>query len=468
MPSFTPSQLSEATGGYWFPEEPAGTISRFEFDSRKLKQGDCFLALAGESRDGHTFLPQAEAAGAACAMVRNPVDDVSIPQLIVSDTLQGLQQLGKWHRRNFYGRVIGITGSCGKTTTREMLAQMLGDRTLASPGNFNNHIGVPITLLSLEKGLHDFAIVEMGMNGPGEIASLASLAEPDIGVITHVGPAHLDVLETVEAVAGEKAALAESVIQRNGQVYFPEGCLEFAAFRSLKGSIKCISVRDKENGKTPRNLPNQTDVVEIEFDDKPAFGAAFTFLNGPGSGNTFRIPGVSPGIASNMMLATVVALDLGVEAELVSRVLNAWKPYTQRGEVVRSGGLHFWLDCYNANPASLLDSFRGFCKRFPHEPHYLILGEMQELGKHRDELHVSTARELSCKPNTEVLLVGRGARAYAPGFFQQGVSTEQVHFFHDGQAVRDYLQDKHGAVFLKGSRAAKLETILRKEEVTSC
>src|SRR5581483_5456989 len=234
MSLFSPAQLALWTGGRW-TVPPTAPLTGFAIDSRLLQAGQIFVALKTDRRDGHDFLPAALAAGATAALVARAHPRIALPQLVVGDPLAAFQAIASEHRRLFAGKVVGISGSCGKTSTKNLLTLLLGGEAggvLATEGNLNNHLGVPLTLTRIEPARHRFAVVEAGVSAPGEMAPLAKMIEPDLALITLVAPAHLEDLGDVEGVAREKAALP-AAIRASGIAVFPKQCAEFTPFREL-------------------------------------------------------------------------------------------------------------------------------------------------------------------------------------------------------------------------------------------
>ena len=207
MPEFSPEQLQVWTAGRWHGGVPA-RVTGWSNDTRALKPGDAFVALKTASRDGHDFLDDAAARGAGCALVAREVAGAPIPQLVVGDPLESLQRVAAIWREKFRGPVYGVTGSVGKTSTKDLLRRILGpDTTHATHANLNNLLGVPLTLLGLDPATHAAAVIEAGMSEPGELERSAWILRPDIAVVTNVQPAHLAGLGSMEAVAREKSAL---------------------------------------------------------------------------------------------------------------------------------------------------------------------------------------------------------------------------------------------------------------------
>jgi len=234
MPFFDPESLAEWSRGEW-NRSPRNLVSGFSHDSRRMESGGMFVAVRAE-RDGHDFIRNAARLGASSAMVDHFVAESDLPQLKTTDVGDAFLRIAHMHRSNFEGKIVGVTGSCGKTSTKDALQLLLGaDTCLATNGNFNNLLGVPLTLLRLEHSLHRQAVVEAGINQIGEMAKLAKTIAPDITLVTMVASAHLEGLGSETKVAQEKARL----IQDSGTVktaIFPEQCLKFDAFREVQKS----------------------------------------------------------------------------------------------------------------------------------------------------------------------------------------------------------------------------------------
>lgn len=448
MPGFTHEDLAAWSGGLW-TAYPQATVSGFAIDTRKLGRGDCFIAVAG-ARDGHDFLGAAEAAGASCALVSRHIPGSMLPQLVVDDTVRALGRIAAAWRRTWDIAVIGVTGSCGKTSTKDLLRQLLGaDQTWATPGNLNNHLGVPMTLLACDPTRVRHAVVEAGTSGPGEIAWLAALIRPDIAVVTAVAEAHLEGLSDLEGVAREKAELIREPAPGCLGV-FPSSLLAYEAFRDLPDALP-VAI-DAEPA------PDGAARARLEFDDagclmalaQPGFPAAF-----------FRVPLSSRGQASNAALAICVARRLGVDDTTISARLSGWRPSDRRGEFVTSGGLDCYIDCYNANPASLVDAAEAFARLAPAgKPRLYVIGSMGELGPDSAALHRRAASRLRLRPGDEAWLVGPDAEALRQGFIDAGVPSGCITLFANASDAGGLPAGFRGCVFLKGSRFVRLETLL--------
>ena len=206
-----------------------------------LAAGQVFVALKTDKRDGHDFLNEAQTRGAAAALVDREISSMTLPQLVVGDVLAGFQRIAREHRREFPGTVVGVTGSVGKTSTKDLLALLLGGapKVLTTEGNLNNHLGVPLTLTRLDPAIHDYAVVEAGINTPGEMQGLAEMIEPDHAIVTLVAPAHLEKLGTLEGVAFEKSRLL-AANRDGGLAVFPFSCTRFESFRALTNPLVLV------------------------------------------------------------------------------------------------------------------------------------------------------------------------------------------------------------------------------------
>ncbi len=452
MPRFEFAQLSAWTSGRW-TETPDSALTGFDIDTRTLGSGQIFVALRTEQRDGHDFLPQAAAAGASAALVveANPACD--LPQLVVADPLRAFQQIALKHRQSFSGQVIGITGSAGKTSTKNLLAGMLGERTLATAGNLNNHLGVPLTLTQLDAAKHDFAVIEAGISGAGEMAVLAAMIDPDAAIVTLVDHAHTEGLGDIEGVAREKAFLSAAV-RDQGDLVLPAKVAKLAAFRVLPAACAVVTPSELLNGPVGKNevnflATNQTD------------GTILSVVAGSATPETYEMNRVSEGMAQNTVLAITLARRLGIPADKVQASLSAWSPPALRGEIRRDDGRLVYLDCYNANPASMRDALRAFEGYTQDDTARLfVLGGMEELGAESGLKHLELGEQLELREDDLVLAVGTGATQVCKGARSRGATESQVQVHRDSSELADLVAAWEGPIFIKGSRRYQLENIL--------
>jgi len=449
MPLFIPESLATVTGGRW-TRIPGGGLTGFTQDTRALQPGQGFIALRTEKRDGHDFLADAQAQGAAAALVAREIATSPLPQLVVADPLAAFQAIAATHRRAFAGPVVGVTGSAGKTSTKDLLSLLLGEpgSVLKTEGNLNNFLGVPLTLTRLDSALHRAAVVEAGINMPGEMSTLADMIRPDHAIVTLVGPAHLEKLGSIEGVATEKSRLPAAV-KSGGLQVFPVGCWAFAPFRALANPFVLV--------------PANEAMVRVE-----GRSLLFTVLHRPertevtfGAKRTFVLRRVSSGMAQNAALALALASELGVDDATLQRRLAAWEPSKWRGELQRVGEAEVYCDFYNANPASMQDAilaFAGLAR--PELPRLYVLGGMEELGAQAAEFHQQLGRTILLRPGDLLCAIGTHAAALREGLLENGNDPAQIEVVDDLAPVRARLATFKGAAFLKGSRRYRLETIL--------
>ena len=461
MPTFSPQDLATWTGGRW-TAEPRARLEGFTIDTRQLRAGQVFVAIKTEKRDGHDFLGAAEEAGASAAIVAAGDRELGLPQLVVADPLKAFQAIAREYRRLFKGPVIGVSGSAGKTSTKNLLALLLGGNeagVLATEGNLNNHLGVPLTLTRLDPAVHRFAVIEAGIGGPGEMEPLAEMIEPDVALITLVAAAHMAELGGLDGVAKEKAKLPAAV-KAAGVAIFPRQCAEFAALREL---VVRQMVVERADVLRPAEPPKDRVFFTLsQRGDSTAVALAY----GPPPPLVFTFRRVTDGMAQNAALAICAALWLGVSKEGILERLQRWEPAKLRGELRRENGRLLYLDCYNANPASMADALETFYDVAPAtERRLFVIGGMEELGAGAEMFHRALGRSLRLREEDVLCAVGDHAEAVTRGAIEGGAKPEQVKVANDVTEVTARFTEWKGAVFVKGSRRWALERILEKAEV---
>ncbi len=452
MPAFDAKTLAAWTGGRW-SAHPAASPTGFTADSRRLLPGQAFVALKTSRRDGHDFLEEALKAGASAAIVARKVPGTALAQLVVDDPLQALQAIAREHRKTFRGTVIGVTGSAGKTSTKELLSLLLGGEeggALSTEGNLNNHIGVALTLCRLDATRHTHAVIEAGISAPGEMRVLAGMIAPDMVLITLVAPAHLSDLGGIEGVAREKADLARS-LSGEGICIFPRACMEFGAFRSLPPA-RCVvvdRVSDVRGAQAPGRIP-----FAVSHS-----GANTTVALGLGEeAAAFTLRRVTDGMAQNAAIAVCAAMRLGVRRDQIQERVAAWLPSALRGEWRTSEGRRIYLDCYNANPASMADALGAFDAVAPRdEPRLYVVGCMEELGQEAWRYHVELGRSLGLRRGDQLVAIGSLAGAIREGALERGALAEQIEVSESVGPLAERLSAFRGSVFVKGSRRHELE-----------
>jgi UDP-N-acetylmuramoyl-tripeptide--D-alanyl-D-alanine ligase len=464
-PRFTAEELQAATGGRWTGTPPAA-VAGVSTDTRTLVPGTLLVALRGERFDAHDHLAEALAKGAAAAVVaeawlgdpahparRGPGGPAgALPLLAVPDTLPALGAIARLHRRRFRIPVVGVTGSNGKTTTREMIAAVLATRgkVLKTEGNLNNEVGVPLTLFGLEAD-HSAAVIEMGMSHPGEIARLAAIAEPHIGVVTLAAPAHLEGLGTVDAVADAKAEL---------YLGLPEGGIAIANADDAR-MLKRAQASGRRMITFSAAKGRRGDVVVLELVSQGEDGLRFVL----GVGNR-EVPVHIPGLvgahnAANAAAAAAAAIALGCTDREIARGLAAVRPVGRRLRLdVLPSGVRLVDDCYNANPASMSAALRTLADLAAGGRAIAVLGDMLELGVFEAEAHRALGAEAARAGLAGLACFGPRARTTAEAARAAGLEA-----FHteDLPALVAWTRAavRPGDVLLvKGSRGMKLERLV--------
>ena len=457
MPTFAPGWMAGVTGGRW-TQFPAERIRGFSHDSRRLRPGEAFVAVAAAQRDGHDFIAGAREAGAAAAVVSRPVED-PLPQLVVPDAVRAFGEMGRRWRGAFLGPLVGITGSCGKTSTKNLLARLLGERRVyATEGNLNNHLGVPLTLLGLDPLAADVAVCEAGMNAPGEIGYLGRLLEPTAGLVTMVGAAHLEKVGSLDGIAREKAALLHTVAP-GGWVAFPASCLQYQAFRDLERPRQLVAFSEADGilAEAHRQADDTVWIANLTED-------ALSLRSRDDKTNHFALPPMSAGMQQNAALAVVMALRLGASPAFLAEALRTWEPESRRGSWSRTARQTFFVDCYNANPPAMRDSLTHFAAHRPAGPALFVLGTMEELGPEAAEYHQNVAQHIPLRtPEDAVLFIGPPELTAA---YAQGLSSPHVCGARDAAEARPIVERFGGAIFLKGSRTWQLETLVPGDAVS--
>ncbi len=459
-PRFTGEELAAAAGGRWIGTPPEGGLAGVSTDTRTLGPGALFVALRGERFDAHDYLAEAAARGASAAVVaeawvaRGAPTPPALPLLAVADTLAALGRIARHHRRRFRIPVVGVTGSNGKTTTREMIAAILSTRgeVHKSEGNLNNEVGVPLTLFGLDAS-HQAAVIEMGMSHPGEIARLAAMAEPQIGLVTLAAPAHLEGLGTVDAVADAKAELYQGL---------PEGGIAIAnaddarMLRRAQASGRRMITFSGQKGR-------RGDVVVLEIVSQGEDGLRFVL----GIGNR-EVPVHIPALvgahnAANAAAAAAAAIALGSTDREITRGLAEVKPVGRRLKLERlASGVELVDDCYNANPASMsaaLRTLRDLAQGGRLRP-VAVLGDMLELGAFEREAHESLGAEAARAGLSLLAAFGPRSRETAEAARAAGL---EVFHTEDMDALVRWARGavRSGDVLLvKGSRGMKLERLV--------
>jgi UDP-N-acetylmuramoyl-tripeptide--D-alanyl-D-alanine ligase len=394
-----------------------------------------------------------------------PERALALPQLVVPDPLAAFQAIAREHRRLFKGPVVGISGSAGKTSTKDLVALLLGGDTggvLATEGNLNNHLGVPLTLTRLDPARHQFAVVEAGIGAPGEMQPLADMISPDISLITLVASAHTAELGGLDGVAREKAILPAAT-RPSGLAIFSRATAAFPAFRDL--NVRSMIV-ERADVIRPAEPPKDRVYFAISNrDDRTSLSIAY----GPPPPLVFTLRRVSDGMAQNAVFAICVALWLGVPRETIQARLAQWQPAKLRGEIRHEEGRMLYLDCYNANPASMADALETFVAIAPAgAPRLFLIGCMEELGNEAVPAHRALGRSLPLREGDRLFVIGSHAAEVCAGVLENGDFSRQIQIVGTLEPAAACLADWRGAVFVKGSRRYQLERAINAPAKLAC
>lgn len=459
-PILSAGEILKATGGAPLQGGCGWSCRGVSTDTRTLTAGNLFIALAGENFDGHDCLAKAALQGASGLLIRSdaagklsaaPED---LPAIGVPDTLQALGDIARDWRRRFPIPVVAITGSSGKTTTKEMVAAIAA-RTrnfLRTEGNLNNRIGLPLTLLRLH-GKHELAIVEMGTNSPGEIAALTAIAGPDVGLITNIGPAHLEGLGSLSAIREEKGSLFDMMAGQGTAILNrddPAIGLLAGRWRGKRisfglGPDAGITAREIEPA-GPEGVRFQLVIDGIGIP---------VFLSASGGHNVM-----------NALAAAAAARALGFDRHEIAAGLAAFRPVPGRTEIRRlANGAFLIIDAYNANPASVREAVKTLQGLRGSGDAVVILGDMLELGEQAEALHEEIGTLLADANIHELFLKGELTKALAAGAIRRGFPAERITFFKAPEEVVSSLRSrlkKGDWILIKGSRKMKMEAVAEK------
>ena len=449
--NFTVADILEATAGRLLAgpaDSGAGTVST---DTRHLAAGQTFLALEGETFNGHAFLDEAVRSGAACLVVHQ-ADAVpaaarkrGVAVVVVDDTLAALADLGRAARGRLICPVIAVTGSCGKTTVKEMLGHILARhlRGRVPPASFNNQVGVPLTLLAAEPD-DQFVLCEFGSNAPGEIARLAGIARPTIGIVTLVAATHLEGLGSVDGVAEEKAALVDAIPSDGVAILNADDPRVARMAERCRGRVVTV-------GTTWEADLQAGHVVQTD--------RALCFTTSGSAG--FEVPVLGTHQAVLALAATAAARELGITVEASAEALRDFRPPPMRLSPAEAGGVVVLNDSYNANPASMTAAL-ALLALWPDRRKVFFCGDMRELGAASRPAHEALGREVAEAKVARLVCVGPESRATAEAARQAGLEADQVATVDDAVAAADMavrMVETGDVVLVKGSRAIGLERV---------
>jgi len=443
--------IAEILKARLLPQGAQGTVTGISTDSRTVADGDLFIPLTGPRFDGHDYISEAVRKGAVAFLAHKDIGESTVPRIVVDDTLQALGDLAAAVRRGFDGPVVGITGSSGKTTTKEMLAGILSliGPGLKNPGNFNNLVGLPLTVFKMNSALR-WAVLEMGMSARGEIARLAQIADPSVGVITNIGPAHLETLKNLDGVARAKGEL-------------------FAALK--RGGVAVVNADD------PRvaGLPVANGVATIRFGISPQSDVRGEELSTDPSGVAFRLVVFDKSVpvhlkvpgrhnVSNALAAAAAATALDIDIDVISRGLEGFCAVSGRMETsILPQGITLVEDTYNANPLSVRAALESFDEMGGEGRRIGVLGDMLELGETSASLHRETG-QVAARHLDILVVMGDMAEEMVAGASKGGLKPDRIVKVTSHEDAAESLRQIMTAgdrILVKGSRGMKMEEVCR-------
>lgn len=447
------TEILQATGGVVCGGNTSTVVTGVSTDSRKIRRGELFIPLVGEKFDGHSFIEDAVRAGATAFLTHK---DVPVPEGVfavrVGDTLEALQNIASFYREKFELKVVAVTGSVGKTSTKEMTASVLGQKykTLRSTGNYNNQIGLPLTVLSLDS-TYDMAVVEMGMSGFNEIRRLSQIVRPDIAVITNIGISHIEKLGSRQNILKAKLEIvdgmpAEGILILNGDDIM------------LSGVREKIPCRVKFFG-----LEDGSDIQAYDISSEGEKGIRFRIkLKGDICEMCLPVPGVHN--IYNALAAVTVGLELGVSPEAIREGLQLFRPEKMRMNVLHvDGGIRLIDDTYNASPQSV-EAALGVLKDLGAGSRKIaVLGDMLELGDWSRKAHRHIGSVIYDNSIDYLVTLGEQAKHVADGATEAGMDPHDISSFYDIDELNKFLGtlvQKGDIILVKGSRGMKMEQIV--------
>ena len=405
-------------------------------DTRKLQEDDFFFALKGPNFNGNQFAKQALDSGSAYVVADEPVGFDSEKIIYVNDVLETLQQLAKYHREQFSIPFIAITGSNGKTTTKELLHEVLATtyKTYTTKGNLNNHIGIPLTILKIKPDA-EMAVIEMGANHLHEIAGYCEYTKPTHGLITNIGKAHLEGFGGEEGVKKGKGELFEYLKNHEGIIFVnTDDAAVYDLGRSLKNVVFYGSKSENAKGEIVKNDP----FIQVKIDNKSFFTIQTNLVG------AYNLP--------NVLAAVCVGKYFKIKDQKIKSAIQNYQPSNSRSQLIQRGSNSIILDAYNANPGSMKAAIENFAK-MKGDKKVLLLGSMMELGAESNKEHAAIISLIDQHQWNSVVLVGKNF----------GEIKNDYIYFENADQAKDWLKDQHfenAQLLIKGSRSMQMEKVL--------
>ena len=450
MKTMTPEKIAEICRGVYYGDVESGKqeITGIVKDNREVLAGNMFVAFKGAKVDGNRFIPAAYEAGALCCMSEDEPKDCHKPYIKVANCLQAMKDMAAYYRQIYPVKVIGITGSVGKTTTKEMLASVLSTRynTLKTLGNFNNELGLPLTLFRLREE-HELAIVEMGISDFGEMSRLTAIARPDYCVITNIGQCHLEQLGDRDGVLKAKTEIFEG-LQEGGKAY-------------LNGDDDKLVTVSQVHGKPPVffGIGSSNAVHPIHMQSKGLEGTDLIVSTGQGDIH-IHVPVPGRHMVTNALAAVAIGIDLGLTGEEIVQGIAYFNPVEGHGNVFATGKLTVMDDCYNANPVSMRAGLDLLSESVGRK--VAIIGDMFELGDREEDLHREIGEYAGRLDIDVIMCIGTLAQQYVQGIKQENPSKDCIYFATLEEALgslSSILRDRD-VILVKASHSMHFEKVV--------
>ncbi len=443
MKPITLKEIAISCGGALFGDENA-VVTSIVTDSRQVKNGTMFAAIKGERVDGHRFIEQCINEGAVCALVEDK-PEVECNYILVNSTLVALKKIAEYYRSLFKIPFIGITGSVGKTSTKEMISSVLSQKFSVhkTQGNFNNELGVPLTIFGLEEE-HEIAVIEMGISGFSEMTRLATIVRPDISVITNIGYCHLENLIDLDGVLKAKTEMLE-FLNPQGKMFFcgdDEKLFTVKEYNGIKTSFYGFDNRNEYKAEIVNTDLNRG--IECKLFLKNGVVEA-------------TVPSVESHMVANALCAAAIGETLGMTSEQIKHGVESYKTVGSRSNIIRKNDITIIDDCYNANPTSVRASVSSLAKFSGRK--VAIIGDMKELGTNEKELHFETGKFIFDKGIDKIVAVGNLSKHLFDGANENGFYFETVEQCIDN--ISDIIK-KGDTVLIKASHSMHFEKIVEK------
>ena len=448
-------EVVNAVQGLLVKGNPDERITGVSTDSRNVKRGDLFIPLKGDRFDGHDFIKQAVNSGAKAVLTSKDINisEYSIVVIKVADTLKSLGDLALHYRNKFNIPFIGITGSVGKTSTKEMVASVLGQHmnTLKTMGNFNNEIGLPLTVLNLDSS-YKAAVLEMGMSGFGEISRLTSIVKPDIAIITNIGMSHIEKLGSRQNILKAKLEILEGLNSRGLVILNGDDKL-------LSGMRGLLGFRTKYFG--------MEEGVDYKAENIRLVGEKGSYFEFRTDGIDYEVYVPAPGIHNvyNALAAIATAVELNIPVEEIIKGIGEYIPEKMRLNIIDLQDIKIIDDTYNANPQSMEAAINVLKDVGQNSRKIAVLGDMLEMGGWADKAHFEIGKLAFSKNINYIITVGNKAEKIAEGALESGANPEKIKAFQNNSQAWEFLRKlvaPGDVILVKGSRSMKMEEIVNK------